>query len=111
MLYLDVQSTTRPVLVVLETLPDGEKIVRLRDNISEIVAPKENDEPAIAEYAYDEVVFPLPYDRDETVSTITAAFSDWWAYGVAHTVADDFPPTFEQRLDALENMMISLLAM
>lgn len=111
MLYENVQSVDQPVPVELDTLPDGNKTARLHDNIVTVSVPGEGeDEPSTA-YLCTEVVFPLPYGRDETVSSITAAFADWWAYGAAHTPADDLPPTTEQRVDALESMMAAMLSL
>lgn len=111
MLYENVQSVNEPVPVELETLPDGNKMVRLHRNVVKVVIPGEGEDKSTRAYLCTEVVFPLPYGRDETISSITAEFADWWAYGAAHNPKDDLPLTTEQRVDALELMMTAILSL
>lgn len=109
MLFQNVQSMDKPVKVVLDDLPDGSKIVRLRDKITEITVPGENDVPSTTMYEYEEVAFPLPYDRNESVASITAAFADWWIYGESAPLVENVP-TVEQRIADLEDTVLALLS-
>lgn len=55
-------------------------------------------------YVYDEVVFELPYDREnETEASIEAQFESWWAYGSAEPEEE---PTLEERVGILEELMM-----
>lgn len=54
-------------------------------------------------YRYDEVVFYLPEDRDETVESIEENFADWWVYGSTDVEGE---VTLEDRISALEEMFL-----
>lgn len=109
MLFLNVQSTEKPAKVTVDKLPDGSKIIRLHDEITKVTVPEEDgsSSPSVA-YQCREVVFPLPYDRNESVTSITSAFDDWWAYGESASLTED-TPTVEQRLADLEDTVLALL--
>jgi len=99
MLYLKTLSSSTPAKVVIEMLPDGTKTVRLADNIETV---ESEEETAIQ---YDEVVFDLPEDRDDSVESITANFEAWWDFGQQETEEI----TLEQRVSDLEEALLSLL--
>lgn len=100
MLYMNVEAGSRPARVTMETLPDR-TIVRLADNVATFQTEGEDVPQTMCRY--DEVVFDLPEDRTgETVATIEANFSDWWAYGQAD--AESSAVTLEDRITALEEM-------
>lgn len=73
--------------------------MRLADNVQEIAT----DEGAT--YEYDEVVFDLPDDREETVESIQAAFAAWWEFGQQ----EEEEATVESRLSALEDVIMEIL--
>lgn len=99
MLYLKTLSSSTPAKVVIEMLPDGTKTVRLADNIETV----ESEEGTAIQY--DEVVFDLPEDRDDSVESITANFEAWWDFGQQETEEI----TLEQRVSDLEEALLSLL--
>lgn len=98
-MFMRSQSSCTPARVVIENLPDGRNIVRLTDNVETIV----NEDGTV--YEYDEVVFELPEDRSETVSTIESEFSAWWEYGQQEQ--EDI--TLEQRVSDLEEIVLALM--
>ena len=73
--------------------------MRLADNVQEIVT----DEGTT--YEYDEVVFNLPDDREETAESIQAAFAAWWEFGQQ----EEEEATVESRLSALEDVIMEIL--
>jgi hypothetical protein len=98
----NVQASEAPTKVLVE----ADHTVRLRDNVQEITTSDE--ENTYTSCQYDEVVFRLPYDREnETAESIEAAFSDWWEYGVSAEEATE--TTLEQRVNDLETMIAALL--
>ena len=99
MLYTKCQSSTPPARVTLENLPEGKRIVRLADNLD----TRAEDDGIV--YEYDEVVFFLPEDREETVASITAEFAAWWEFGQQ----DSEEITLEQRISDLEEILLGLL--
>lgn len=99
MLYLKTLSSSTPAKVVIEMLPDGTKTVRLADNIETV----ESEEGTAIQY--DEVVFDLPADRDDSVESIEANFEAWWDFGQQETEEI----TLEQRVSDLEEALLSLL--
>ena len=99
MLYLKTLSSSTPAKVVIEMLPDGTKTVRLADNIETV----ESEEGTAIQY--DEVVFDLPEDRDDSVESITANFEAWWDFGQQETEEI----TLEQRVSDLEEALLALL--
>ena len=115
MLY-NAMSGDKPANVVLTSLPDGTVMVSLHDNIMKTTVESEgaaDGEKIInTAYTYDEVTFPLPYDRvgEETVKTVTASFADWWTYGVEYT-GEDNTPSLEDRVADLENSMMTLMSL
>ena len=115
-MLFNAQSGEKPAKVVLTKLPDGTVMVALHDNIKKVTVESEifSDGEKITStgYTYDEVMFPLPYDRaaEETVNTITAAFASWWTYGVDYT-GEDSAPTLEQRVSDLENSLMEFLSL
>lgn len=111
------QAGTKPAKVVLTSLPDGSVMAALHDNIKKVELVSEftsEDGEAITStgYTYDEVMFPLPYDRvdEETVKTITASFADWWTYGVEYT-GENNTPSLEDRVTDLENSLMALMSL
>lgn len=111
MLYYNVQSNEMPNKVEIDNLPDGNKIVRLHDRVfkvTEMSYENENPDPGRSGYQYDEVVFHLPYDRDESVVSIEESFSDWWAYGEQATMTEP-TATLEQRVSDLEDMLLMFM--
>lgn len=99
MLYLKTLSSSTPAKVLIERLPDGTKTVRLADNIETV----ESAEGTAIQY--DEVVFDLPEDRDDSVESIEANFEAWWDFGQQETEEI----TLEQRVSDLEEALLSLL--
>lgn len=99
MLYLKTLSSSTPAKVLIERLPDGTKTVRLADNIETV----ESEEGTAIQY--DEVVFDLPEDRDDSVESITANFEAWWDFGQQETEEI----TLEQRVSDLEEALLALL--
>ena len=81
----------------MERLPDGTANVRLADNI------KTEDRDGQTIYVYDEAVFSLGADREETVEDVQADFGDWWAYGIQ---PEEPMPTIEERLELVEMMLM-----
>jgi len=100
MLHTNVMSTARPDSVVVEQR-DGDRRVLLRDNIEEITTTE--DEIEQTTYLYDEVVFLMPEDREETIESITSNFASWWAYGAQ---PEEPAPTLEERVQALEDVIL-----
>ena len=100
MLYTGTVSASRPDKVKLENLQEGKTVVRLADHITEEVV---DERPS---FTYDEVVFNLPEDREETVETITEGFAAWWEFGQQEEEAE---ATLEERLAALEDAIMELL--
>lgn len=109
-------SGDKPAKVVLTSLPDGTVMVALHDNIKKTTVESEGgtdgEKITNTAYEYDEVTFPLPYDRvgEETVKTITASFADWWTYGVEYT-GEDSTPSLEDRVADLENSLMALMSL
>lgn len=96
MLYTS-QSNAQPVRVKLEQLPDR-NIVWLTDNVHEVELDGQTT------YEYDEAMFNLPEDREETVASITESFAGWWLYGQEeHT-----EPTLEERVSLLEDILMEM---
>lgn len=100
-MYLEnTRSNVRPSAVIVETLGDGRKIVRMADGIQE-----ETGEGG-TQYVYDEVVFELDADRKETAEDIEESFADWWVYGQE---PEEAPPTIEERLSLVEDMLMEVI--
>ena len=95
MTYVEGQSSTKPESVVMEKLPDGSIRVILH---ADITATKDDDGTV---YQYKEVDFILPDDRQETQASIKKSFDAWWAYATE----DHTPPTIEERLELLEEIV------
>lgn len=89
------QSTAEPAKVTLEVCPD-KTLVWLTDNVEEV----QQEEQTV--YEYDELVFVLPDDRQETAASIEASFDDWWLYGCE----DHSEPTLEERVSILEEIIM-----
>ena len=104
MYFTGTEGTVRPDSVSMCVWPDGRKCVRLSDNIQEIF--REDDQGGQIIYVYDEVLFELDADRTETVQDIEENFEDWWIYG---SEPEEAPPTVEERLDAIEELMMEML--
>lgn len=92
-------------------------LVALHDNIKKVAFANEfasegGEVTTSTGYTYDEVMFPLPYDRvgEETVKTITASFADWWTYGVGYT-GESNTPSLEDRVTDLENSLMALMSL
>lgn len=115
MLY-HAQSGDKPAKVVLTTLPDNTVMVFLHDNIKkqqvEEAGVSEGEKITYTCYTYDEVAFPLPYDRVDTedVKSVTADFASWWTYGVDYT-GEEANPTLEQRVSDLEASLTAFLTL
>lgn len=99
MLYLKTQSNSIPSSVVIESPAGGPRSVRLADHVQEIVTEDGKT------YEYDEVVFDLPDDREETVESIQASFAAWWEFGQQ----EEEEATVESRLAALEDVVMEIL--
>lgn len=99
MLYLNAEAVQSPKKVTVEVLPEGKTLVRLTDNI------KKNKDPETEQttYRYDEVVFYLPEDREETEESITEDFDGWWLFGQTD---EEEEVTLEDRIAALEEMYL-----
>lgn len=87
--------------MVLERLPDGAAAVRMANNIME------EDRDGQTVYVYDEAVFTLGADREETVEDIQADFATWWEYG---SQPEEPMPTIEERLELVEMMLMGGMA-
>ena len=97
MLLTNTESTVRPAAVVMERFPDGTTNIRLADNI------REEEREGQTFYVYDEAVFALGADREETVEDIQANFDSWWEYGIQ---PEEPMPTIEERLELVEMMLM-----
>lgn len=100
MIFLRTQSSGSPAKVVIEHLPNGVRNVRLSGEVDEV----ETEEGGTG-YVYDEVVFELPEDRDDTVESITQNFDAWWEFGQQESEEI----TLEQRVSDLEEALMALL--
>ena len=98
MLLKDTRSSERPCAVLMDEKEDGGKIVRMAGEVSEI------QEEGQTLYQYDEVVFELEPEREETAEDIQADFQGWWEYG---SQEDEPMPTLEERVAMLEDYIIS----
>lgn len=83
--------------MTLEHLPDGTANVRMAGNVTE----EDRDGQTI--YIYDEAVFTLEADREETAEDIQADFESWWEYGIQ---PEEPMPTIEERLELVEMMLM-----
>lgn len=98
MFYKNTESTVSPQKVTMEILED-KTVVKLTDNIQEQV----DIETEQVLYHYDEVVFNLPEDREETIESITDDFESWWIYGQND---EEEEITLEERVSALEELYL-----
>lgn len=99
MLYVKTQSSCEPAAVQIENLPDGRHVIRLADNVTQ----RTEEESTV--YEYDEVVFNLPDDRDETVKSIEDSFAAWWEFG--QQPVEEI--TLEQRVSDLEDLLLGMM--
>lgn len=99
MLYVKTLSSCVPAPVTIENLPDGRHVVRMADHVAE----RADDDGAV--YEYDEVVFELPEDREETVQSVTANFAAWWEFG--QQPVEEI--TLEQRVSDLEDLLLGMM--
>lgn len=97
MLYAGTESTVRPEKVKMERLGSGETVVRLANNA------REEDREGQTIYVYDEAVFSLGADREETEEDILMDFEAWWEYGIQ---PEEPMPTIEERLELVEMMLM-----
>lgn len=97
MLLTSTESSIRPSAVTLERLPDGTANVRMANNIAE------EDRDGQTVYVYDEAVFALGTDREETAEDIQADFESWWEYGIQ---PEEPIPTIEERLELVEMILM-----
>lgn len=88
-----------PSSVVIESPTGAPCSVRLADHVQEIITEDGKT------YEYDEVVFDLPDDREETVESIQASFAAWWEFGQQ----EEEEVTVESRLAALEDAVMEIL--
>lgn len=84
-------------MVLVERLSDGTANVRMASNIVE------EDRDGQMVYVYDEAVFTLGADREETAEDIKADFESWWEYGIQ---PEEPMPTIEERLELVEMMLM-----
>ena len=98
MLYVKTQSSCAPAPVTIENFPDGRRVVRMADHVTE----RTDDDGTV--YEYDEVVFDLPEDREETVQSVTANFAAWWAFGQQPVEKI----TLEQRVSDMEELLLGM---
>ena len=63
----------------------------------------EEDRDGQMVYVYDEAVFTLGADREETAEDIKADFESWWEYGIQ---PEEPMPTIEERLELVEMMLM-----
>lgn len=100
MLYRNAEQLTEPEKVRLEKLPEGNSVVRLRDNIT----LQETEDSHV--YRFDEVVFELPEDSGiSTAEEIEANFADWWTYG---SQPEEEIPSLEERVAMLEEVILAM---
>ena len=99
MLLHDTRSGSIPPRVILEELPEGQRVL-LSSNVHQV-----EDEDSIS-YEYDEVIFLMPSDRTETIQTIETNFDSWWKFG-QQEAEDEI--SLEQRVSDLEDIIISLM--
>ena len=83
--------------MLVERLSDGTATVRLADHI------REEDREGQTIYVYDEAVFTLEADREETAEDIQSSFDSWWEYG---SQPEELMPTIEERLELVEMMLM-----
>jgi len=98
MLLRDTKSSVRPCAVLLDEKENGWKIVRMAGNIREEI------EEGQVLYVYDEALFELEAEREETAEDIEADFESWWEYG---TQEEEPLLTLEERVAMLEDYIIS----
>lgn len=99
MVYFDVRSTAKPEEAEIRQTTQGERIVYLRRDIVET-----RDDDSGKDYGYDEAVFTLPSDRDDTLEQIKAAADDWWLYASQAETT----PSVRERLADLEDAVLML---
>lgn len=98
MLLKDTKSSAQPSAVLMDEKEDGTKIVRMAGNV------REEQEDGQTLYVYDEALFELEAEREETAEDIAADFEGWWEYG---TQEEEPMPTLEERVAMLEDYIIS----
>lgn len=110
MLNAQINLDHRPDPVTLEPVPDGETLVRLYKNISELPASGVAEtEATLTGWMADEVAFLMPAEQEADAEQMAAQFDSWWTYGAAWTPESDQPPTLEQRVAALEAVQLAAL--
>lgn len=110
MLNAQINLDHRPDPVTLEPMPDGETLVRLYKNISELpVSGVAETEATSTGWMADEVAFLMPAGQEADADTLTAQFDSWWTYGEAWSPESAASPTLEQRVAALEAAQLAAL--
>lgn len=100
MLLRDTRSDALPLAVAIDTIEE-KKRVRLTDNVrSEI---ENTDDGEVTTFVFDEVVFDLPADREDTDEEIREDFDAWWAYG---SQDEEEPLTLEERVEMIEEILM-----
>jgi len=98
-----------PQAVTLEVLPDGGARLLLHKDVKEVQNPApDGSGTCAASYECTTAICKLDAERaDETVESIAANFAEWWEYAAAWN-GDKSSPTVEERLAAVEDMLIAL---
>lgn len=86
MIYLNVDADRKPDRVTVEQLPGGIRTIRLADNVEEY---RQEDAKDRKMYRFDEVVFDLPENTQDTKEEIEENFAKWWEYGQKDHDAED----------------------
>ena len=109
MLWRNTESTEKPSKVTIGTMPEGNRFVRLADNIREEMRTEAGGEEGQATeqkvYIYDEVQFELEAEREETERDIQRDFEGWWEYGSQEESGE---PTLEERVAAIEDFLLEM---
>lgn len=100
MLLTNTRAASQPAKVTIENI-EGKKRVVLTDHIEYVSTPEEG-----SGYSYDEVIFFLPEDRNDTLYDIELNFDAWWEYGQI----ENEPLTLEQRVAELEGLIMDILS-
>ena len=86
--------------MTVEHLPNKTTRVILTDNVV-----KTQDEDGNDVFIYDEVVFVLDGERDDSPAEYEDDFDSWWEYGSAE---DEPLPTLEERVSDLELYIMNM---
>lgn len=94
-----------PATVEIDRLPGGAQFVKLRKDVRPVQIV--TDGTAEQKWEANEACFTIPPDRQVSEQSIVSDFDDWWLYGAAWS--PPYPAKIEDRIDALEEALISII--